>query len=94
METRRASDPYSRQVFLNCPIDDEYRPLGPSGKIASSVPSIFEHRGFLLMTYVAGQDKRSKSRQEIGDVRNSRIDCERTICLFESDGMGARATIN
>src|ERR1700679_1108764 len=28
METRRARRvPYSRQVFLNCPFDDEYRPL-------------------------------------------------------------------
>jgi hypothetical protein len=28
METRRARRvPYSRQVFLNCPFDDQYRPL-------------------------------------------------------------------
>jgi hypothetical protein len=28
METRRARRvPYSRQVFLNCPFDDDYRPL-------------------------------------------------------------------
>jgi hypothetical protein len=61
---------------------------------ASRGGRIFEQPSSQYKLADSGQDQNSKSRQEIGDARNSRIDSQRVICLFESDGMGARATVN